>query len=110
MAEVVAIILAVGGLLPLLTSLVQQPRWSNRTRTVLAVIVSIIAGTVTYVTMNGLDIVSGQPSSIITVIVGVILAAATSYQTIWKPSGVAPKIENVTSRKEEPVEEFEDAA
>lgn len=94
-AEVVATILAVGALLPLLTSVVQQPRWSNRTRTVLAVIVSLVAGLVAYVSQFGLNFSS--VSNVVTVVVGVIVLAAGTYQAIWKPSGVAPAIERATS-------------
>lgn len=98
MTEAIAIILAVGLLLPLLTSIVQQPRWSKRTRTILSVAVSIVAGVVTYVTANGLHLVPDQPSTIVVFIVGVILASATAYKTVWKPSGVSPAVERVTSK------------
>lgn len=93
--EIVAIILAVGALLPLLTSVVQQPQWSARTRTVMAVGVSVLAGLVTYVTQFGFEITSA--STLITFVVGVALASATAYKNIWKPAGVSPAIEESTS-------------
>lgn len=95
-ADLVAIILAVGGLLPLLTAVAQQPQWSARTRTFIGVIVATIAGVVTYVTQFGLDL--SKPSAIVTTIVGIILASVAAYQSIWKPSGISSKIENATSR------------
>lgn len=94
--ETASVILALGGLLPLLTAALEQPGWSARTRTWVSVAVSVLAGLVAYVTQNGLDFSS--PSLIVTFLVGVTLASATSYKTLWKPSGVADKIENATSR------------
>lgn len=98
MTELVASILAVGALIPLLISIVNQPRWSTQTRTVMSVGVAALAGLVTFVADNGLDFSS--PSRLITTVVGVILAATTSYSTIWKPSGVAPSIEHATSKSD----------
>lgn len=93
--EIVAIIMAVGGLIPLLTSVVQQPHWSARARTVIGALVATLAGVVTYVTQFGLEITSA--STAVTVVVGVVLASVTAYQSIWKPSGVARSIEDATS-------------
>lgn len=100
--HLVAIILAVGGLLPLLTAAVQQPKWDTRTRTWMAVGVSLLAGLVTYVSQFGLN--WQNPSALVTTIVGVIIAASTSYKTIWKPAGVAPAVEALTSGVESPAE------
>ena len=93
--EIVAIILALGTLLPLLTSIVNQPRWSAKTRTVMSVAVSTLAGLVAYVTQFGFELTS--VSTIVTFVVGVILASATAYRNLWKPTGVAPAIEASTS-------------
>lgn len=93
--ELVAIILSVGGLLPLLTSVVEQPQWSARTRTVMSVIVSIIAGIVTYVSAEGLHFES--PSAIVATVVGVIITSAAAYKTLWKPTGTTQAIEDATS-------------
>lgn len=97
MEMLIATILAVGPLVPLLTSVVNQPHWSSRQRTIMSVIVSIIAGTVVYTTEYGLDF--SNPAMIVTAVVGVILASAASYKNIWKPAGVAPAIEIATSSK-----------
>ena len=96
MTELIAVILSVGALLPLLTAVLQQPSWSDKTRTVAGIGVSALAGLVSYVSVNGLDF--STPSAIVASVVGVIIAAAASYRTIWKPSGVAPIIEAKTSK------------
>ena len=106
MTETVAIILAVGTLLPLLTSIIQQPKWSDRTRTLVGVGVSVLAGLVTYVSQYGLDVSS--VSKIVSVVVGVILAAATSYKSIWKTSGVAQRLEVATTRGEPDGDDYDE--
>ena len=100
--ELVATILALGAALPLLTSVVQQPQWSASVRTWSSVAVSILAGLVAYVTQFGLDF--SAPSTVVSTVIGVVLASAASYKTIWKPSGVAAAIENSTS----PHKDYED--
>lgn len=94
-ATVVQIVLAVGPLLPLLVAVVQQPNWSPRVRSIASVVISILAGTVTYVADAGLDF--SNPPAIVAVIVGTILASNVAYKTIWQPTGVAPAIEYATS-------------
>ena len=95
--EAVAIVLAIGGLLPLLTAAVQQPQWTARTRTVLSVAISVLAGIVGYVSVNGMDF--STPSKVVTWVVGVVLISSTSYKTLWQPSGVAPAVESITSHR-----------
>lgn len=99
--EFVAIILAVGGLLPLLTAVVNQPQWSAKVRTWMSVAVSVLAGLVTYVAEFGLVLES--PSSVVIAVVGIVLASAAAYKALWKPSGVAPSIEAATSKSEHEV-------
>lgn len=89
--QTVALILAVGTLLPLVTSIIQQQTWSNRTRTIVGVGMSVLAGLVTYVASNGLVI--NNATGILTTVVGVVIAAIAAYNGIWKPSGVAKSIE-----------------
>lgn len=100
--EFVAIVLAVGGLLPILTAVVNQPHWSTRARTIMSVLVSVLAGLVAYVAEFGF--VVDSPSSIVATVVGVVLAAATAYKTLWQPTGVAPAIEAATSKTPQEVD------
>lgn len=102
--EYVAIIISVGTLLPLLTSVLQRPSFSDRTRTLIGVGLSIVSGLVVYVSTNGLDL--SNPSAIVAAVVGVTLAAGAAYKTIWKTSGVAPAIEVATSPKEDHPDEL----
>lgn len=94
-AQLVPIILSVGGLLPLLTAVVQQQRWSTRARTLVGVALSILAGLVTYVSTNGLDL---SPARLVTTVLGIVLAASAAYAHVWKPLGVAPSVEAATTK------------
>jgi hypothetical protein len=88
-------VLGVGALLPLLTSIVQQPGWSDKTRTWVGVAISVVAGFLTYVSQYGLDF--STPAQLATVIIGVALTSAASYRAIWKTSGIAEAVEVATS-------------
>ncbi len=93
--ELAATVLAAGTLLPLPTAVVQQPHWSDRTRTIIGFAVSLIVGAVVYVNSYGLDLSS--PSKIVAVLSGVVVAAGAAYRNVWKPSGLAGLIESKTS-------------
>ena len=90
-----ATILAVGGLLPVLIAVVQQPKWSAKTRSIMTVLVSGLAGLVTYVSTNGLNF--GDVPTLVTTVVGIILASVASYESIWKKVGTTKAIELATS-------------
>lgn len=93
--QLASIIITVGALLPLLTSVVERQTWSTRTRTVVGLVISVLAGLVTYVTQFGLDF--SNIGTLIASIVGVVLASGAAYKTVWQPSGVAPALEGRTS-------------
>ncbi|MFB6505603.1 hypothetical protein ACFC07_22070 [Streptomyces sp. NPDC056099] len=89
---------AVGALLPLVTAVVQQPRWSAHVKKAVAVASALIAGVVTVVSVGGLDqFTHGVPT--LATFVGLLAASQSAYDLIWKPTGVAPVIESATSRK-----------
>lgn len=77
---------------PMVISLITQPQWSGRVKTFIMLGYSGVVGVGTAWLAGefaGLDILG----SILTV----ILVTATSYQTIFKPSGISPAIEEKTS-------------
>lgn len=78
---------------PLLTSIVQRPTWSKGKRTAWGVVVSIVIGLLTCLTDGTLD----QATTVLATVAAVVLAAATAYGNLWKPSGVAGAIENATT-------------
>lgn len=82
----------VGVLLPNGIALVNQTRWSATAKGIVALIISGLAGAGTAY-FNDAFTGRGIVSSIL--VVGVM--AWTTYQTFWKPSGIAPAIERATS-------------
>ncbi|PRH78848.1 hypothetical protein C6N75_12645 [Streptomyces solincola] len=89
---------AVGGLMPLITAVVQRPEWSVRNKKIVAAVMALLAGVVTVVSTSGLDQFQHGLPTLGTI--GAVLAVSQSaHDLIWKPSGIAPVIESVTSPK-----------
>lgn len=84
----------VGFFMPIVISVVQQPRWQPRTRTLVAILSSIIAGGGTvYLTDPGM-LTNG--TTMTTVILTVLIASTTSYRAVWIPLGLR-QLESRTS-------------
>ncbi|MFI5990300.1 hypothetical protein ACIBAC_00400 [Streptomyces sp. NPDC051362] len=88
----------VGTVLPLLTAVVQRPAWSARYKQVVAVVSALVAGVLAVAADGGLDQVQHGTLTLATFL-GVLAAAQTSYDLIWKPSKIAPTIEALTAKK-----------
>jgi len=84
--------LIVGFIAPVLVSVVQQPRWSARTRVTVVVLSSILLGA-------GTAAVTGEMTgrTLVSSILVVLVTAIATYQSIWKASGIAAAIESATS-------------
>lgn len=86
--------LLVGAVLPPLVALIQQPRWPDWFRAVVAVASSLVAGFVTtWLVEDGMLWERGM----VTAILLVLVAALTTYRNFWKPTTIAPTIEAKTS-------------
>jgi hypothetical protein len=89
---------AVGGLMPLVTAVVQRPEWSVRAKKTVAVVMALVAGVVTVAADGGLEqFQHGVPT--LATIAAVLAVSQSAHDLIWKPSGVAPAIESATSPK-----------
>src|SRR4051812_3201163 len=95
--------LALSILTPLATSLIQQPRFSRNVRIGIAAAVSVVVGA-------GTAYFSGDlTGKSLVVAIGIVLVGAeATYQKVWRPSGLAPAIENATSPT--PVPQSEDGS
>jgi hypothetical protein len=91
--------LIAGVLTPILVSLVQQPRWSEGLRAIVALAVAVVVGVLTVLANGGFADASGS----LGVIALVLVASNTAYKTFWKPTGVSPAIEAKTSPGNQPV-------
>lgn len=84
--------LMLGVLMPILTSVVQQPKWSDRTRTIVGWTMSVVGGVVTCLA-NG----SFQEGQTLVATIAVVLVAAQSTYVGWKKTGLTGTIEKATS-------------
>lgn len=84
--------LLAGTLLPLVIATVQQPGWSPRVRSLVTTGLCLVVGGGT--AWLG-DALTGQ--SVVTSVLTVLVAALATYQGFWKPTGIAPTVEALTS-------------
>lgn len=84
--------LLVGFAAPLLVAVVQRPGWSEGLRALVTAGFSVVAGTGTVWLTGSMD---GR--SVISSILLVLVTSIAAYKGLWKPTGVAPKIETATS-------------
>lgn len=97
--------LAAGLLLPGLISVVQQPHWSRPKRVAIAVVASVVLGTIAAFISGQIDVgqlldfqnVPAALSVWLTTIGAVLTASQTAYESLWQPSGLSRLIELVTS-------------
>lgn len=88
--------LLVGSGLPPLIAILQQPRWSTPVKAVVTLLVCLLVGTVNVV-LNDVALDFGNWRAILTSILILLVAAYSTYQSFWKPTGIAPAIERGTS-------------
>lgn len=89
--------LAVGFFSPPVISTIQQSRWSARTQSLVAFAFYLVVAAVTAYVL-GLFTALDIPRLALLI----FLAAGSSYKTLWKPTGISPAIEAVTSPKNTP--------
>lgn len=84
--------LIVGFALPPVLAIVQQTNWSSRLKAVVAFAASAVAGA-------GVAYFQGDLTGRRFVEAGlvVLVTAVATYQSFWKPTGVAPAIESSTN-------------
>ena len=88
--------LAVGFFSPPVISTIQQARWSARTKALVAFGFYLMVAAVTAYVLGLFAI-----GDIFRLALLIFLAAGTSYKTLWKPTGISPVIEAVTSPKQD---------
>ncbi len=86
--------LLVGVLAPLLTAVVQQPRWSSSKRRIVAV---VIAGLLGALTAYGQGAWAGSEVDLFGTVMVVLVASQATYGTLWRK--VVPAIEAATTRQ-----------
>jgi hypothetical protein len=84
--------LAVGFFSPPVISTIQQSRWSTRTQSLVAFAFYLVVAAVTAYVLGLFAI-----GDIFRLALLIFLAAGTSYKALWKPTGISPAIERLTS-------------
>lgn len=81
----------VGTFLPLLIAVIQRQNWRNSIRVAVGVAACALAAVVTSYTKGQLNLHDLATSAFI-----IFTLTKTTYLSVWKPSGIAPKIEAAT--------------
>jgi hypothetical protein len=84
--------LVCGFFLPLGIAVVEQAKWSNTVRAIVAFVMCAAAGAVTAAVGGELTGKTWISTSLI-----VLIAAIATYHAWWKKTGIAPKVENLTN-------------
>jgi len=84
--------LIVGFTMPLVISVIQQPKWADPLRASVTFVACAIAGGGTAYFAADLDGRTFVSSSLV-----VLTTALATYKSFWKPTTIAPKIEAATS-------------
>lgn len=102
-ANAMLVSLLVGIATPTLTSIVLQPTWSTRIRTLVAGGVSLIVGFLTAAAAGQLD----TPENMILTLATVYAAAEAAYHRLYASSGLSQVIEKATSPKVKPEDPYQ---
>lgn len=89
--------LVVGFLLPPVLSIVQQPRWSETTQSVVAFLACALAGAGTAFFQGDLTGRRFAEAGLV-----ILVAAIATYKGFWKPTKISPAIEALTSPSTSP--------
>ena len=84
--------LILGLLTPLLTSVVEQPHWTAKVRTVVAVLCAAAVGTVTVMAAGDVD-----PTNWLLTVGAVLAASQAAFHEFWAPAGVTQTVELKTA-------------
>lgn len=80
-------------LIPLATALITKARADSRVKSLCTLALTVIAGTVGYlIEKEG----KTDVTDLMSVIIATYLTASVTYSNLWKPTGVAPKLTELT--------------
>lgn len=82
----------VGFFLPLVISVVQQPRFPEYVRAIITFLACLVASAVTCALQGQVTVERWIESALV-----ILVATISMYKGLWKPARVAPEIEHATS-------------
>ena len=77
----------IGVLLPLVTSLIKRPGWSDTAKRAVAIVVAVVAGVVTVGIDQGWDVVE-QVRPVLEQAVAIWVVAQTAFSHLWKDTTI----------------------
>jgi len=86
--------LIVGFFLPLGIAVVEQSKWSNGLRSIVAFVICGVAAAVTVAIAGDLGGKTWVSSALV-----ILVAAISTYKMFWQPIGIATKVETATNLK-----------
>lgn len=78
---------------PILTAFAQRPTWSGPTRTLVGLGISVAIAILTCLADGTFD----HTKTLLATVAAVTLVSMTTYKGLWKPSGIAGKVETATT-------------
>ena len=87
--------IVVGSLLPNIIAIVVQPSWRKETRGLVAFGICVAAGLLIALLQGDI----GRGEDIAASVVAVLITSQVLYQALWRPSGIAPSLEQATSAR-----------
>lgn len=85
--------IVIGSLLPNVIAIIVQPSWRKEIRGLAAFGICVIAGGLIALVQGDI----GRGSDVATSVVAVLITSQVLYQALWRPSGIVPTIERVTT-------------
>lgn len=85
--------IVVGSLLPNVIAIVVQPTWRKEARGLVAFGVCVVTGLLIALLQGDI----GRSEDVAASVVAVLVTSQVLYQALWRPSGIAPAIEQVSS-------------
>ena len=84
--------LIVGFFAPPVIAVIQQQKWSNAVRAAVTFVLALVAGAGTAFFQGDLTGKRFVEASLV-----ILVAAISTYHGFWKPTGIGPRVEELTS-------------
>lgn len=98
MSQIALIAPVLGSLAPIVQALLQRPEWSSRAKVILAVVFSVVLGTVAAVTSGQLDGLDWSSAGTWLGAVALVFASSQAAFVAWQKTGVFTAAEQVGTK------------
>ncbi|MCD7100441.1 hypothetical protein [Pseudoclavibacter sp. 13-3] len=98
MSQIALIAPVLGSLAPIVQALLQRPEWSSRAKVILAVVFSVVLGTVTAMTSGQLDGLDWSSAGTWLGAVALVFASSQAAFVAWQKTGAFTAAEQVGAK------------